>query len=873
MNKILSILAALFLSVTPAWGAVADSTSRAQYNCNSSATVFAFTFNAGSEAEVRVLRTVTSTGTETALVAGTDYTVSCTNDDCFQGGTVTTVATCATGGTITILRDVSVTQETDYTEGMPTLYESLETDLDHQTRINQQQDEELRRAVKLLPSSSLAEPNLPNPAAGYAIGWNNSGTGLANISTGGLTVPDLDFVGFYADLAEAVSVIGSSPKTLIVNQLTTLDADDDITVPETMTLLFLRDGSVDLSSGALLTIYGGIVNPDDHQIFTVPLSATAAASALKIRDANGTTSCSPHVPYISPNWFDETEANDIGNKINKAFQVGGAFTNVMVPRGVNTVKNTVNVDSDKYGPSLTLAGYGYRTSWLQAEANSAICIVNAALSDECEIKDVLVQEAAPNTKTCIGIQEGGTSLKVHDTWVSSCLYGHYQNRGAGTRLYNNFSENSNRNWFIAPNHDSGITGATVSAGGITDIKDTGSMYNSGVDSVYFLRAGSNGLTDVALENVTIKQATNTGLTITDTTGQLAPGIRGVTLSAPSIFDNGTSGDYGAIINSAEVTLLGGNVSNNVSTGIGASGTAWVDVIGTKFNPTKSITQTADVAVISGSPTITTDRSRMNSAKGRLISEVYSIITPANVRAFWIFDADGTVQAITDRNTIGGGTAHPVTLRDETLAAQNAINYLPQIQGQAPTMHMSATALWDTPDAADLSFTAGQAFSLVALYKPGGIGTTQDIIAKVDVTTGATQLEYQLFLTTNPQLWFRCFDDSAGANITRRGGTLPAREDASFHTYIGTKSTADNVGALKTYRDGVQNDTTSVTSGVFTAIDDKAAVVGSYEISAAGAVATPSLGQTSVIIIIAAELSQTEVSRLDAALRTFAGSAL
>ena len=179
MKRLSSAILILLLTVSLAFGTVSTSTSRIVYNANGVTVAFPFTFGVGETEEIKVVLT-TSAGVETVLTETTHYTVDCTNDDCESGGTVTTVATYATGNTITVLRNVPITQETDFTEGMPALYETFEDGLDKSIRIDQQQQEEINRTAKLSKSSAYAANvyTLPDPVAGASIGWDSSGSDL-----------------------------------------------------------------------------------------------------------------------------------------------------------------------------------------------------------------------------------------------------------------------------------------------------------------------------------------------------------------------------------------------------------------------------------------------------------------------------------------------------------------------------------------------------------------------------------------------------------------------------------------------------------------------------------------------------------------------
>ena len=92
-------------------------------------------------------------GVETNLVLDTDYTVTGAGA---SSGSVTLATALATGQTLTIVRNVPTTQETDYVAGDSFPAESHERALDQLTMIAQQLKEEVDRSAKL-PVSSTAD--------------------------------------------------------------------------------------------------------------------------------------------------------------------------------------------------------------------------------------------------------------------------------------------------------------------------------------------------------------------------------------------------------------------------------------------------------------------------------------------------------------------------------------------------------------------------------------------------------------------------------------------------------------------------------------------------------------------------------------------
>jgi hypothetical protein len=138
---------------------VSSETKRADYTGNGSTVDFATQFRFLQNSDVKVILTVTATGVETPQAETTDYTLVGVGLD--AGGTVTMLVAPPIGTTLTIKRDVPLTQGTDYVENDAFPAESHETALDKLTMIVQQIQEELDRSIKFAESEDTASPNLP----------------------------------------------------------------------------------------------------------------------------------------------------------------------------------------------------------------------------------------------------------------------------------------------------------------------------------------------------------------------------------------------------------------------------------------------------------------------------------------------------------------------------------------------------------------------------------------------------------------------------------------------------------------------------------------------------------------------------------------
>lgn len=138
---------------------VASSTSKSgPYAGNGATTVFAFNFKVQQAADIKVVRTVTSNGTQldTTLAAGADYTVAVNGDQSASpGGNVTMTSAPAVGQQITILRNIAATQGASIQNQGAFYPKVLENAFDKLTMLVQQLSEESARALKLSVADSI----------------------------------------------------------------------------------------------------------------------------------------------------------------------------------------------------------------------------------------------------------------------------------------------------------------------------------------------------------------------------------------------------------------------------------------------------------------------------------------------------------------------------------------------------------------------------------------------------------------------------------------------------------------------------------------------------------------------------------------------
>jgi hypothetical protein len=198
-----------------------------QMACNGSIQNFVFSFPIIETSDLEVILT-DADGVDTILTETTDYIVSSVNDDYSDGGIVTTIATYTTGNTITIVRNVPLLQESDFTEGMPTLYETFEDGLDRLTMITQQLSDEHSRALTApLSEPSTTDFTLPTQTdrANKYLAFDADGEPVVTSGTGESAV-----ISTFAETLLDDTTAAGMRATLELGTASTLDIDTDGTL-------------------------------------------------------------------------------------------------------------------------------------------------------------------------------------------------------------------------------------------------------------------------------------------------------------------------------------------------------------------------------------------------------------------------------------------------------------------------------------------------------------------------------------------------------------------------------------------------------------------------------------------------------------------
>lgn len=160
---------------------VSTKTRRQQFTLDGTEDEFTFTFRAlyDSPGDIKCIATDSSSN-DTVLAYTTDYSVAVNTNG--VGGVVTLVDPAGVGtGTLTVYRETTNTQESDYDDYNQFPADTLEQDLDIRTMVSQEISETQDRTV-LLPITTPAgvSADLPTPSSDKVLGWNSAATALEN---------------------------------------------------------------------------------------------------------------------------------------------------------------------------------------------------------------------------------------------------------------------------------------------------------------------------------------------------------------------------------------------------------------------------------------------------------------------------------------------------------------------------------------------------------------------------------------------------------------------------------------------------------------------------------------------------------------------
>lgn len=230
---------------------IASTNNRNDYTGSGATATYPYTFKVFAKTDLLVTKRDTS-DIETPLAVDTDYTVS--GVGATTGGSITlTAGNLPSGYHLTIRRVRPLTQSTDIRNQGDFYPEIHEDALDHVIMVDQQQQEEIDRSLKLPETVTGASVDLPIPEALKLFRWNAAGTALEAVSI--------------ADISAIVSAVDAS--------------------------LTLSGGNLKVTRPIRATIAGGTVDAITAT-FTPPITALTDNNLIVLVEATGAnTSTTP----------------------------------------------------------------------------------------------------------------------------------------------------------------------------------------------------------------------------------------------------------------------------------------------------------------------------------------------------------------------------------------------------------------------------------------------------------------------------------------------------------------------------------------------------------------------------------------------------
>src|SRR3989304_3517323 len=256
---------------------------RNDYLGNNTTATFTYNFKIFSGSDLKVTKRDISNN-EVPLTLATDYAVTGVGE--MAGGTIVLAAgNLPTGYRLTIRRNRAILQSTDIRNQGPFYPEVHEDAFDHHTMIDQQQQSEINRTIKLPETVTGVDVNLPIPEAGKVLMWDDAGTGLtqktpatigSSITTigGGLELVSGDLrlatmvdASKYSSIKAVCDAIGTvNLRTLIIYApINTSNAAEAVTISSNISVLPCAPGVINKGSATSLTINGPVVGGPMHQ--------------------------------------------------------------------------------------------------------------------------------------------------------------------------------------------------------------------------------------------------------------------------------------------------------------------------------------------------------------------------------------------------------------------------------------------------------------------------------------------------------------------------------------------------------------------------------------------------------------------------------
>ena len=250
MKMMLLFITVLMLIGGVSFATLSTTSNRIQYSCTGTTGPYTFNYPIFASSDLTVIQ-ADSAGVETTLTLTTHYSVTL-DGSAPSAGSITLVTACPSGETLTLMREMDLTQETEYISGGIFPASSHENALDRLTMMAQQNSETLDRSVKMAKTATAVtdmEIDAEDARASKVIGFNSAGTGVTlyatSASVGNVNASNVDIDSVAGKNVDDI-FDGGGDVDIIVNTVTT-DTIDEYTADVGVTVdgVLCKDGGVE----------------------------------------------------------------------------------------------------------------------------------------------------------------------------------------------------------------------------------------------------------------------------------------------------------------------------------------------------------------------------------------------------------------------------------------------------------------------------------------------------------------------------------------------------------------------------------------------------------------------------------------------------